>query len=505
MGDWMAELARQLERARKQHPDDELLVLFDIDGTILDERCLMQRLLLGFDRSHGTRHFYGLRPEEIHPGEEPLATLLQDRSIDPETGRAIREWYLQHRRSSAAVLLSDRPFPGVMDVIRWLQIQPRTHVGINTGRPESLRETTLHCLNILAREQRVEFRNQLLHMRPDDEEDIGRAKADGLRQFAELGFRILAAVDDDPDSIEAMAAADPGGDILFLHAETLVRSTSPALGRCVSGTDYDITALITESRLPRHVELVWHGVNDRHNLRQFLASPIQWGECDVRMDPLNQVVARHDSFVDSPWSRDEECLTLEACLGEFRRLDKSVKLDLKEANPVVDRVLELLAQQGFDDSRLWFHADIETVGEAGFRQLERAHPRSVRQCSVDFLTPLILTVPDRARNLLEMLCSWGVNRFLLNWKIPARRRVFERLEQWGYQVNLYNVPDLESFLQAALLLPSCLTVDFNFPQWNYFGRGSGENGVYHRYGLEPVADGEVRDPTAPDATHASAG
>ena len=37
--------------------------------------------------------------------------------------------------------------------------------------------------------------------------------------------------------------------------------------------------------------------------------------------------------------------------------------------------------------------------------------------------------------------------------------------------SLYGVPDLASFLEAALLLPASVTADFNFPEWNYFGRG----------------------------------
>jgi hypothetical protein len=46
------------------------------------------------------------------------------------------------------------------------------------------------------------------------------------------------------------------------------------------------------------------------------------------------------------------------------------------------------------------------------------------------------------------------------------------VEELGWEINLYGVPDLESFLEAALLLPTSLTADFNFPEWNYFGRGS---------------------------------
>ena len=52
--------------------------------------------------------------------------------------------------------------------------------------------------------------------------------------------------------------------------------------------------------------------------------------------------------------------------------------------------------------------------------------------------------------------------------------LFNSVERWGFNINLYDVPDLEAFLRAALMLPRSLTADFNFPAWQYYGRGSGE-------------------------------
>jgi hypothetical protein len=61
------------------------------------------------------------------------------------------------------------------------------------------------------------------------------------------------------------------------------------------------------------------------------------------------------------------------------------------------------------------------------------------------------------------------------------RRTIERLEAHGWETNVYAVPDLQSFLEAAVLLPTSVTADFNFPRWRHFGRGSGEHGVKHLY------------------------
>ena len=39
-------------------------------------------------------------------------------------------------------------------------------------------------------------------------------------------------------------------------------------------------------------------------------------------------------------------------------------------------------------------------------------------------------------------------------------------------------------MRAVLLEPRSITADFNFPEWHYYGRGSGQKGQYHEYSLE---------------------
>lgn len=66
--------------------------------------------------------------------------------------------------------------------------------------------------------------------------------------------------------------------------------------------------------------------------------------------------------------------------------------------------------------------------------------------------------------------EWGLTRVPLDWTTPAMREGLNAMERFGWEVNIYGVPDLEAFLQAALLLPASVTADFNFPEWNYHGR-----------------------------------
>ena len=60
---------------------------------------------------------------------------------------------------------------GVLEVIRWFQLQPKTYVGLNTGRPESIRADTLRSLNKLGKEYRVQFSDELLHKNRGGEVD----------------------------------------------------------------------------------------------------------------------------------------------------------------------------------------------------------------------------------------------------------------------------------------------------------------------------------------------
>ena len=138
-------------------------------------------------------------------------------------------------------------------------------------------------------------------------------------------------------------------------------------------------------------------------------------------------------------------------------------------------------EYGYDDSRVWFNASVNELGENDFRRLATEFPSSVVHCPIDYVAPVIAASPDDAKKTLDELTSWGINRFSLKWSTFNKRHVLDQLYDWGFEINIYSVPDLESFLKAVLLMPRSVTSDFNFPQWHYFGRGSGENGSSYEY------------------------
>ena len=76
MDTWMKKLAQHYENVRSIYPDDQLIVLFDIDGTILDMRHMVLRVLYSYDQAHGTDYFHGLKLSDIDVHENHVESLL---------------------------------------------------------------------------------------------------------------------------------------------------------------------------------------------------------------------------------------------------------------------------------------------------------------------------------------------------------------------------------------------------------------------------------------------
>ncbi len=464
---WMTALARHYAQARAQHPDDSLLLLFDIDGTILDSRYSLLYLFQTYDLEHGTRYFRNFTLADVEMHERDVGDYVSRRAILPHEQARIVEWFRNHRWSRGAVLESHRPYQGVLEVIRWFQLQPSTFIGLNTGRPESAREETLRSLNELGKEWRVAFDNALLFMNPDDGKTCtAAAKVLGVRRFQNAGYRVITMIDNEPSNLEAIEAIDPAGDILLLHADTIFHSKRDVLpDRAVPGVDYSLRTLLArdqfELQLPRHIEFVWHGLSDRKMVDRFSRSAVRWGECNVRLDRLSRrLVVRSSSLADLPIRADEEILLLDDLLTRFSPTAKGLKLDLKMGGELLDLVLSRIDEHRFPHQQLWFHGRLERLEPSGFRRLSRALPGAIIQCPLDFLTPLVVAAPDIARGILDRITSWGVTRVSVSWQTPRIRRMIEQLDAWGFAIHIHGAPDLEAFLQAALLLPHSISARF---------------------------------------------
>ena len=242
---WMRRLAKQHGVMSRRYPNEYLIVVFDIDDTILDLRHMILNVLTSFDRSHRTNYFRNLAIEGIEVGETEIHRMMAEALIPGPDRQKIMRWFEEHAWSSRVVSCAHRPFPGVLDIIRRLQLMRNTYVGLNTGRPEVIRKETLLSLNTIGKAHGVCFDNDLLFMSPYDwGERISESKVQGIRYFQERGYRVVGFVDNEPENLLAVGEFDQEEEILLLHADTVYSSNRRMIpDRAVSGTVYDISGL----------------------------------------------------------------------------------------------------------------------------------------------------------------------------------------------------------------------------------------------------------------------
>jgi hypothetical protein len=252
MNEWMKKLAGHHKKMRTAHPKEDLMVVFDIDDTILDLRHMIVHVLRSFDRRHGTRHFEPLTTGDIHLTERAIDEILEVLKVPKSDAHRASDWFRRRSWSSTVTRNGHRPFPGAMDVVHHLQTQPRTFVSLNTGRPESIRHETLHCLNDLGRPYGVGFDDSLLYMnRYGWGLHISESKIDGMAHFRNLGYRIIAFVDNEPENLEAIHRWDTSRDIMLLHADTVFSGLKTRLPKtAISGRAYDVSALRESNHQP---------------------------------------------------------------------------------------------------------------------------------------------------------------------------------------------------------------------------------------------------------------
>jgi hypothetical protein len=253
MMSWMKLLSNHYERARRRHRGEKLLVLFDIDGTILDMRHVILYVLRQIDKKNGSDRFARLKVSDIRIHEDDMDLFLDRLAIKGAEKECILSSFWTDLWSSTAVVDAHRPFHGVFDVIRWFQLQPGTYVGLNTGRPEALRFNTLSSLNKLGRRATVLFRDDLLFMKPDDwPGTIPEVKVHGVEYFRRMGYRPIAMIDNEPENLEAITVHATGRGMLLLHADTISRSGLTLTSkRIVRGVSYDLNELSGGSNLKR--------------------------------------------------------------------------------------------------------------------------------------------------------------------------------------------------------------------------------------------------------------
>ncbi len=94
---WMKKLALHYEGMKDRYPNDKLMILFDIDGTILDMRHMIFHILKSFDENHSSKFFKNLTLSDIVVHENQVEKLLTKMGILVNQKNEILEWYKTHR------------------------------------------------------------------------------------------------------------------------------------------------------------------------------------------------------------------------------------------------------------------------------------------------------------------------------------------------------------------------------------------------------------------------
>ncbi len=242
------------------------------------------------------------------------------------------------------------------------------------------------------------------------------------------------------------------------------------------------------SSLPQDIDLVWHGVNDEANLRQFMSADVPWGELDINIHSNGRdLILRHDSYAELPQWAGERPLLLRDVLPRLVDADKSIKLDFKAGKEWHEAILEIVDQMGLQQDRLWLNADLDVFGEAGLHALSERYPDAILQIPLHSLPGWRDDMQTVYREL-DQVTAAGVNRFSVGWRYPDVPSIIATLSDLGHEANIYGVRNLDEFLQAVELRPKSITADFNFPEWRYYGRGSGHAGHFWRYQIANYAD-----------------
>lgn len=400
------------------------------------------------------------------------------------------DWRRQHSHDQLIVLLDIEPLIDkkrlvlpFLRVLRWFQIQPDGAAGIIAG-PDHDQTDLLKWINKVGKSTRFTLDENSLFAGDRGTDGAGPPEqAAWFRHFQQSGRTVVSIIRVQPGTLETTVAPREASPILAVRVGITAREF--ARNRYQAKTyrqRFSLRNLIDENDIPDSIIPCWHGINDPQNLRQFFNSDYPWGEVDVRIEPeKNRLITRHDSFLLSRLRETERLQNLENVLKEFKRHQKNIKIDFKRGWGVVDKVVELLRKHGFHDEMLWFHGSVRVLRINGYRKLARSYPNALIQATIDRFVLFIAGMPAVGKFILDRLAALGVNQFLLSWRSHFKTRILEKLDQWGYRVNFYKISDLEDFLQAVLFLPSSITADFNFPEWDYYGRGSGQNMKWHEF------------------------
>ena len=256
------------ENMRILYPDEDLLVLCECDGAVYDMRALALHVLRSFDRVHDTGFFRNITLDHVPQPLPDIDELLFHLTIPIGISADIADWYARHVWDREGLLYAHRPLGNVMKVLRCLQLQERTHVGLCAERAGRSDDEFQTLVAALGRTARMAFDRDMLYL--DDAAPGEHASERIIRacsHFQRIGYRLVAVIDNRHASgLSHLYRIDEAMEVLLLQASAVreMQSVNVPL-RATSSPGFKLCELVHAAACgsgltgaPRQARLEYH-------------------------------------------------------------------------------------------------------------------------------------------------------------------------------------------------------------------------------------------------------
>jgi hypothetical protein len=441
---WLERLSAHVQRRRRAQPDAELAVLIDVDGSILDLRPGLAALLFDWDARGQTSFFDGLEPREILTGEAGLRRLFESRGLDHAARAELLVECERFAWSPQAVLGAHQPCLGMLEVLRWMQMQPGVFVVLNSSRPAARRDETLQALRTLCRHYGMGLAEDRVHLSPfGDGSDGVRSKLAGIEHFKARGLVPIAVVDDDTEALEQIQRHLDGDDVLCLVAEPFGRP-STALTPRVRATDEGECVPVDA------VSILWDGLATMDDLELFGAANVPWAQTTIVRDACGQLSTVP---VDGPG------LEFEELIGAFAQLGRGLRLSFEES-AAASRALGTVGLLRFPWERVSVRLRADQLTDPWFERLGPYSAQVAIAVDGSFLAPLSCVAPDLAANALLRLREKGVARIVVPSNVVELAAFAPLVRASGLELELATSGGIAPYVDAVLTGPDAVSTEF---------------------------------------------
>lgn len=446
---WPARLAAHVERRRRLAPEAELAVLIDVDGSLLDLRPGLVALLNAWDAARGTESFRGLEPAEFDAGEAGLRRLFERRGLDHAARAELLVECERFAWSPQAVLGAHQPCLGMLEVLRWMQMQPGVFVVLNSSRPDAQREETLQALRTLCRHYGMGLAEDRVHLNPAGDGSGGvRSKLAGIEHFKARGLVPIAVVDDDARALEQIGRHLVGDDVLCLVAKPFGRP-SGALTARAPGTDDPSSVPVSAASIAA-VSILWDGLATMDDLELFGAANVPWAQVTIVRDSCGQLGTRPAAG---------PALEFEELVGAFAQLGRGLRLSFEEPT-AASRALGSVGLLRFPWEHVSVHLRSDQLTSAWFERLEPYSEHIAIAVDGAFLAPLSSVAPDLAASALLRLRDLGVARLVVPSDAVELAAFAPLVRASGLELELSTRGGIAPYVDAVLAGPDAVSTEF---------------------------------------------